>query len=694
MFNLSVAAVITLNALLLGFEADLGLLSARGPQWQSLDTDLSAFSVDTSLRQDVHMGVREGLTNDQTLKGELQKVMDDKLPKDHKLPQDYDLQGELTLDEETPSTLDVGAYTICEYAFVLFFIVELAIRFCDVGCRQYMATPYCKFELCVICFAFVDLSLPLAPDSYVPTAGAAMLFSLLRLTRVLRVVRIFWLCRELRLTGQAFTTALAVVMWIGILLVVVNFLLAIVLTSLIGQTAHRWEKNSEEVAIWFGSVGSTMQTLFTIMTLSGWDRLASVLAEVIPRFVVVPAIVVYIMACCFAMISLISGVVSDSFIAAQRDDEKRDLIQLEDGWHEFSSRFSTLLSSCSHRRSGHLSRDEFCEALEANPIVLKKLSKLDMRASNEELLHIFDRLVPDAAHDGVVEIDSLVEAVSHQSGIAKASGVFDLKYALAATRRETSASISRGNIEVVSKMSEVKSGTTAVEVHIVKVQQQLDKSQQEIAAVRRDLAAVAEALKGLKKSEDDAARERRDLNTRLETVASLINVQAKATERVDEKVGTLQTQFVGQLASQSSTNEKIGKLTEQLVATATVDAQKMASLTSQLDAVAAQLELLKKTKEADESTPIRQTPKERSQTEATDMDLYVVAEPSSCSAAAASEPAAEPPARKEDKERPASEPETTAEPESEVASTVSGTQTVTSITTGADSMAFEARRSI
>ena len=45
-----------------------------------------------------------------------------------------------------------------------------------------------------------------------------------------------------------------------------------------------------ELVAWFGSIGRSMQTLFSIQTLAGWDHIAAALATVYPSSLVVPLI--------------------------------------------------------------------------------------------------------------------------------------------------------------------------------------------------------------------------------------------------------------------------------------------------------------------------------------------------------------------------------------------------------------------
>ncbi|CAJ1394092.1 unnamed protein product [Effrenium voratum] len=145
----------------------------------------------------------------------------------------------------------------------------------------------------------------------------------LRLLRVLRLLKLFQICQPLRIIGRGVVKAFAVVVLVGMVVLVLNFGLSVILTTLVGQRSMLWaDETTEDIATWFGSIGRSMQTLFTIQTLAGWDNIANVLGTVYPSTVVVPLIVLYMMVCVFAVVGLITSVISDSFMASQQRELK------------------------------------------------------------------------------------------------------------------------------------------------------------------------------------------------------------------------------------------------------------------------------------------------------------------------------------------------------------------------------------
>merc|ERR1712025_788301 len=122
------------------------------------------------------------------------------------------------------------------------------------------------------------------------------------------------------LIAQAFFDAFTSVCWIGILVFIMDYIFAIFLTQLIGKQADTWD-DDEAVLVtqWFGNIGRSMYTLFTVMTLAEWEQICMVIMKQFP--LVVLFFIFYIIIASYTMVSLITGVISDSLINARREDE-------------------------------------------------------------------------------------------------------------------------------------------------------------------------------------------------------------------------------------------------------------------------------------------------------------------------------------------------------------------------------------
>jgi len=563
-FNIVVGWVILANAIVIGLETDMGLFGFGTPGWTALDHDMSGAHVDGARQNGVKILFNQIFGDDRAAKGDLQQFAN------NTFHVDIDFRQGFPAGER-------AAYTLVEYLFVLFYVVELCMRFCDQGCKKTLPSFCCRaigdgwkiLDISVVFLGILDLGLALVLGHH-PSLSATRLLALLRTTRVLRILRLFRVCHELKILGGAYRKAFWAVLWVGALILVINFVIAVLLTSLIGQKTYLWGEKKDLIESWFGSVGRSMQTLFTIMTLSGWDNIANELSEVIPGTIVMPAIVLYIMLCCFTMASLVMGVISDSFLTAQREEEKDIALKRQKHWKTFEAILRTALESCDPNKTGRLKRDAYTEALEAHPDVLANLKLFDVHGEIDDFKQIHDRLSPDSGSDGGVSIEMLVEAIPLVSRPAQASGVFDVKNLLLATRRDavqrSSEAQQQGSRHHLEQTNLAKK--TAQEV--TDARSELAMLQQEVVTVRQELASLHDKVATLRQEEEkhqqDAAQAMSTVHSRLDALAAQIAVQASVPGKLDalavqlshqeeatKKVDGLATQFAAQFAAQFAT---------------------------------------------------------------------------------------------------------------------------------------------
>jgi len=556
-FNVVVAAVICINAVFIGIETDTGLLGFEVPRWTGLATDMSMMGVNAAGESATKAEVQEGIDADDRLKAMLQDSLNHTFNKYINLQRSYPAR-------------KAGAYTVCEYFFVLFYMLELCLRCCDLGCTSYCRDGWKGLDITVVVSGVLDLGLPLlfGPN---PSSVSLWLLSLLRVMRVLRILRLFRVCHELKVLGGAYARAFSAVMWVGVLILVLDYAVAVILTLLVGQQAYRWEEKADEIESWFGSIGRAMQTLFTIMTLSGWDHIAQVLAEVIPGVIVMPSMVLYIMLCCFTMASLVMGVISDSFLGARREDEKRHAQHMEKQRFAFVTPLLKTLSTYDESKSGYLTREKFKMALEVHPALLDQLKALDIGAGIDELLELFDRLSSDSAHEprvaateqtGRVAIDSLVEAIPLLAGSAKASGVFDLKHLLRAVRREASERATEARQLGREQREEQASIARKTTEEVAEARWEVVAVKEELATARQELATLQAEIAGLKWQREQERCERCDafaaVHGKLDVLAKQLAEQATVPAKIDA--------LAAQVSTQSAVNHKVDGLAAQLAA--------------------------------------------------------------------------------------------------------------------------------
>jgi len=559
-FNLVVGIVLCANAVFLCLEADLDLLSVEslaqpwspggadislGPdglpgghskRWGGLESDMGLVGINGDQQADVEDGIQQGLKADQGIKATLQQEVKS-----------------MDIKDVNVQSLQSGAYNAVEFVFVAFFVLEFLFRLCDVGCGDYWRCPWSLVDVVVVVAGLVDLALPIMAT----VSTDSITEQVLRLLRVLRILRLFRVCAALRTVGKAFVNALHAIMWIFALIAIINLICAIFLTTFLGQRAQLWNEHAEQVYTWFGSIGRSMVTLSTIMTLSGWDHIAEVLVTRIPRLVVMSVIFAYILICGFTILGLVVGMINTTLISSQLEEDKRHAHRCQEKRAAFAGAFTDILATCEQSKNGYLSRDEFIVALECHPIVFTHLKTLDIDTSIDGLLHLYDRLSQDVSFDGAIEIVHLVEAMLHLSGAANALGVFDLKYHFIGLRRDHKKQVADVSRELGAK-HEISAAATGARVD--DLQHKVESMQRELSTVVKALSTIGERLE-VKYNAEEKDRGR----------------QHQAIESTNSKLDGLFAQLnstlfslTSRVATQSTVIEKVENLSKEVAAQAAV----------------------------------------------------------------------------------------------------------------------------
>lgn len=156
--------------------------------------------------------------------------------------------------------------------------------------------------------------------SLLPMSGA---LTVLRAFRILRVLRLFSVIPQMRKVINGLFRALpGMGSVIGVLLVVF-YISAVLCTKLFGMQDH------PTLEPLFGSLSTSMFTLFQLMTLENWvDGIVKPVTEIYPYalFFFIP----YIVITSFAVLNLFIGIIVESMQAAHDDEQKNDETNLKD----------------------------------------------------------------------------------------------------------------------------------------------------------------------------------------------------------------------------------------------------------------------------------------------------------------------------------------------------------------------------
>lgn len=350
-------------------------------------------------------------------------------------------------------------FHVLQHAFNTVFFLEMCMRIRTLG-RAYILDPWNCFDFALVTLGTLDLwILPLVIHFTHPMGGTAVTgssdaeghsdlyhFSAIRCLRVLRVFRVLRVIRLLRMFNQlyllmlAYLKALQVVFIMMGLVLVLDYIIAILLTQMIGKNSDLWGDDAPKIEMWFGTIFLTMQTLFAVTTLSNWEDLAVTLSKVYPVPLTFLVMITYIMLTTYTLMSLVTGVITESLIFSQLGfreahrfsiDEKRRILATTIGeyLHDQHEDVKTQL--------GEVSAADLKESVIAFPELVEKLQNLGVNADEAAINGLVDKMagskqasttVPAPIQENKILIDHFAEKLTNLSGPASGTALADLRH--------------------------------------------------------------------------------------------------------------------------------------------------------------------------------------------------------------------------------------------------------------------------
>eukprot|EP00929_Paragymnodinium_shiwhaense_P120483 TRINITY_DN92435_c0_g1_i1.p1 TRINITY_DN92435_c0_g1~~TRINITY_DN92435_c0_g1_i1.p1 ORF type:complete len:876 (+),score=204.24 TRINITY_DN92435_c0_g1_i1:39-2630(+) len=313
---------------------------------------------------------------------------------------------------------------IAESTFLMIFIVELFLRLRDLGWAASMDS-WIYFDTALIGVGIFDswvVEFILAAQTR--QGRVARLLRLVRLLRVLRIVRLFRFFKELSLLAQGILGALQAMVWAFLLIILVIYLSAVLITNLIGHDERVLNgPYGEQIGDWFGSLGSSSFTLFQMMTLEDWPAIVRVVMLEAPM--VFLFFVPYMMFMNFAMLNVITAVVVEKVFEIAQTEATAEARREERKRTHMLRKIKQLFDNIDFDGSAELDMEEFREALK-NPTVVKQFMELGIaKYEAEELFACLD--IDGSASLTVVEF---VEGCLRVHGPALSKHLLQVQYDL------------------------------------------------------------------------------------------------------------------------------------------------------------------------------------------------------------------------------------------------------------------------
>jgi len=309
---------------------------------------------------------------------------------------------------------DFWAWFYVEQSLLIFFVFELVMRLCRNGIMYFKHEDDWVWNLLdfgIVASGVIDQwGMPII-EAYSGKKGhhVGVVFMLMRMLRLLRIVRLFRLVKVIRplfQLAQGVLEALQGMFWVLVMMIMTLYAAAILCTRFIGHGAALPDDIVDEpdlkpIRKMFSTVPESMFSLFGTMT--SWSLL-----KFVPLFkpfpVLQPMFVLFYIYSAWALLAVMTGVVSENLIAIRDQMVLENEAKEEKRKQNITSTLFDLFAKADADGSGSVSRVEFYDMLR-DPMLTKLISK-NSNMKVQDLYDLFDWLDHDGG--GTITIDEFM----------------------------------------------------------------------------------------------------------------------------------------------------------------------------------------------------------------------------------------------------------------------------------------------
>jgi len=210
----------------------------------------------------------------------------------------------VTIGLETSSTImsAIGNVLLTlDKVILAVFVIETVLKLYAYG-FSYFKSGWNVFDFSIVAIALL------------PASGS---LAVLRSLRVLRALRLIKNLPKLRFIVESLLHSLPSLGWIFVLLAIVFYVFAVVGTKLFGS----------QFPDWFGNLGTSMFSLFQIMTLEGWAEMSRSIMEKFPFAYVY--FILFILLASYMTLNIFIAIVVNTMSEVQQKNSKEEIEKVE-----------------------------------------------------------------------------------------------------------------------------------------------------------------------------------------------------------------------------------------------------------------------------------------------------------------------------------------------------------------------------
>ncbi|CAE7331852.1 arcC [Symbiodinium pilosum] len=290
---------------------------------------------------------------------------------------------------------------------LLFFLFELAVNIRKQGWLGFFTSEdhiWNWLDMIIVVLGALDqwvirifFAAVYGRDQSHELGSSLMLFRLLRMLRILRVLRLVKAVHPLYLLALGIAEAVQSMFWVLLLTMVALYASAIVITRVVRET-HEIEDVPAAAKANFQNVPDSMFTLFVLMNGEEWP-------DVMPLLDACPSLkfmfVLFIIISTWALLSVMTGVVSDNMIyAREAQSQKDETLQGERRSKVQKALNDVFFASRGLSTDKRLAARDWQDVLKV-PFYAKKIMDVVPSVPKKDLIDMFDWLEADESDSKV-----------------------------------------------------------------------------------------------------------------------------------------------------------------------------------------------------------------------------------------------------------------------------------------------------
>lgn len=294
-------------------------------------------------------------------------------------------------------------WSILEDSFLLIFFLELGLRIYYFRSRIFSGQEGFGnfFDAALVITGVVDFIVTKVFRGDLGQLG--FILKACRLLRIARLFRLFKMIKPLYMLASGFLESSVAVFWVTVLCGLGLYICAIFLTRTLGQFADQG-KDYEVYGAKFGSIGLSMLTLFELMSNPDLESMEEIMLRS-PGMMIF--FIIFIIYGSFAMLSILTGVISEGMIEKGNNHKDELRFQEERRKDVFVTHLRQHFEISDTDGDGTMTRKEFHEHL---PEMISMFHDHGFFYNEVDLQMVFDLV--DFDKGGTVEVEEFLQGMT------------------------------------------------------------------------------------------------------------------------------------------------------------------------------------------------------------------------------------------------------------------------------------------